>query len=66
MTNRGRKITDFYCNGYAGRRYDLADSRIEAEGHDWIVIRLQSNDVELLSFKHGEKEELLDEWCKRQ
>ncbi len=28
MINVGLRITDFYCNGFAGRRYDLADSII--------------------------------------
>jgi len=38
--NVGKKITDFYCNGFFGRRYDLTDSIIEGEGEDWIVIRI--------------------------
>lgn len=30
MSNIGKKIKNFYCNGFAGRRYDLTDSVIEA------------------------------------
>lgn len=39
MSNVNKKITNFYCNGFFGRRYDLTDVVIEAEGKDWIVIR---------------------------
>lgn len=34
MNNIGRVIKHFNCDGYAGRRYDLENSRIEGEGYD--------------------------------
>ena len=32
MSNIGRVIKDFYCNGFFGREYDLNGSTIIAEG----------------------------------
>jgi len=62
--NIGRVIRNFYCNGYAGRRYDLTDSTIEGEGHDWIVIRIKTGEVSFMSFDNSvEKQELINKWC---
>lgn len=34
MDHAGRIIHDFYCNGYAGSRYDLPGAVIEYDGGD--------------------------------
>tara|TARA_R110002020_G_scaffold29265_13_gene92527 strand:+ start:23 stop:256 length:234 start_codon:yes stop_codon:yes gene_type:complete len=60
--NIGLKITDFYCNGFAGRRYDLTDSIIEAEGRDWIVIRTTEGQSIHLDLKGYDKQEYIDNW----
>ena len=44
--NVGKVITDFFCNGWFGRRYDLEGAVIEAEGKDWILIRIKADDDE--------------------
>lgn len=36
MSNIGKEIRDLFCNGFAGRRYDLTGSIIEAEANDEI------------------------------
>ncbi|MGL4781479.1 MAG: hypothetical protein ACRCXN_11695 [Bacteroidales bacterium] len=63
--NVGRIIKDFYCNGFSGRRYDLTNSVIEAEGNDWIVIRTEEGEPILLVFDkdYHNKQELIDKWC---
>lgn len=67
MNNIGRVIRDFNCDGYAGRRYGLENSRIEGEGYDWIVIRITDGSVEIMSFDHpGEKQMLIDKWCQNE
>lgn len=63
MSNIGRLILDFYCNGFAGRRYDLANSKIESEGHDWMVIRTEENNPVFINFNGWNKQELIDNWC---
>lgn len=50
MSNIGRIIKDFYCNGFAGRRYDLTNAVIEAEGKDWIVLRLENTELVMIEF----------------
>jgi hypothetical protein len=62
MSNIGLKITDFYCNGFAGRRYDLADSIIEAEGEDWVVIRTTEDESIHLDLKGWDKQEYINNW----
>lgn len=62
MSNIGKRITDSYCNGFAGRRYDLCGSLIEAEGFDWIVIRNNSEPI-FINFKQHNKQKLIDTWC---
>ena len=44
MSNIGRTIQDFYCNGFAGRRYDLSGSIIEFEADDYMIIRTESGE----------------------
>lgn len=52
MTNNiGRVITDFFCNGYFGRDYDLEGSIIIAEAPEWIVIRKPSGIIAFASFQ---------------
>lgn len=73
MSNVGRIIQDFYCNGYAGRRYDMAGARIEAEAHDWVIARTRDGDpvyMEFNNYKNGrivpggsDKQYYLDKWC---
>jgi len=62
MDNIGKIIKDFYCNGYAGRRYDLAESVIEAEGKDWIVCRTDKGEVVLMDFDEQNKQTYIDNW----
>ena len=62
MDNIGKIIKDFYCNGYAGRRYDLAESVIEAEGKDWIVCRTDKGKVVLMDFDEQNKQTYIDNW----
>lgn len=65
MSNIGRVITDFYCNGFFGRVYDLDDSRIEAEGHDWVVIRKPDGRPDFAAFDDPEeKAQRIGEWCR--
>ncbi len=60
--NVGKVITDFYCNGKFGRRYDLAGTTIEAEGKDWIVIRTKDS-VDVAHFtSEKEKNEYVYNW----
>lgn len=63
MNNVGKKIKDFYCNGFAGRRYDLEGSTIEAEGQDWIVIRTVNNQPVFMDLTDENKQELIDVWA---
>ena len=53
--NIGKVIKDFYCNGFFGRRYDLENAIIEGEGKDWIVIRIETGDVEIANFNDEEQ-----------
>jgi len=62
MSNIGKTINDFYCNGFAGRRYDLTDSVIEAEGDDWIVVRIDTGDPVFMNLRGWDKQELIDDW----
>lgn len=73
MDNVGRKILDFYCNGFAGRRYDLSGAVIEHEANDYIIIRTEKGEAIMIDFyiwESGEvqgiridKQKLIDEWC---
>lgn len=49
--NVGRTITDFYCQGYFGRDYDLAGSEILAEGDEYLVIRKPNGVVITCNFQ---------------
>ena len=51
MSNVGREIKDFYCNGYFGRRYDLTGARIIAEGDEFLVIKKEDGVVEFCHFQ---------------
>ena len=62
MDNIGKIIKDSYCNGYAGRRYDLAESVIEAEGKDWIVCRTDKEKVIFMDFDEQNKQTYIDNW----
>ena len=62
MNNIGKIIKDSYCNGYAGRRYDLAESIIEAEGKDWIVCRTNEGEVIFMNFDEQDKQTYIDTW----
>ena len=63
MNNTGRVIVNHYCNGFFGRRYDLSGSTIEAEGYDWIVIRLEDGGVAFADVKNSDKQSLIEKWC---
>ena len=62
MENVGKKITDGYCNGFAGRRYDLEGCTIEAEGKDWIVCRHPEGAPIFMDLYGWDKEEYLNRW----
>ena len=62
INNIGLKIEDFYCNGFAGRRYDLSESIIEAEGRDWVVIRTIADEPILLDLRGYDKQEYISKW----
>ena len=62
MENVGKKITDGYCNGFAGRRYDLEESVIEAEGKDWIVCRHSEGQPIFMNLAGFNKQEYIDNW----
>jgi hypothetical protein len=64
MNNIGRKIIDNYCNGFFGREYNLSESIIIGEGHDWIVIKTIYDGNLFADFTNGNKQELIDSWCK--
>lgn len=61
----GRAIQDYYCNGFFGRRYDLAGAIIEAQGNDYMVIRTRDG-VPVFAYFDGhwesKMEELIAEW----
>jgi len=74
--NIGRIIQDFYCNGFAGRRYDLAESKIEFEADDYIIIRTERGEPIFIGFftyvngeiykkgwHYNDKQKMIDEWC---
>jgi hypothetical protein len=66
MSNIGRVIKDFYCNGFAGRRYDLEGGVIEAEAHDWVIVRTVSGSAVCMTFEGclpAEKQNYIDKWC---
>lgn len=64
----GLEITDFYCNGFFGRRYDLSGSIIIRNGSDYITIRDNEGEVHTAYFEKGwqqeEMEEYITNWTK--
>ena len=65
--NIGRIIQSIGCNGFAGRRYDLAGSIIEQEADDYIIIRTETGEPLIVFFdKHDDKQQIIDEWCSDQ
>ena len=64
MDNIGKEIKDFYCNGFAGRRYDLTGSIIEAEGEDWVVIRTDDDEPIFMNLQDSDKQEYVNDWTK--
>jgi len=62
MSNIGKEIKDFYCNGFAGRRYDLTGSIIEAEGNDWVIIRTTEKEPVFINFNGWNKQEYINNW----
>ena len=64
MDNIGKEIKDFYCNGFAGRRYDLTGSIIEAEGEDWVVIRTDEGEPIFMNLQDSDKQEYVNDWTK--
>lgn len=66
MTNIGRILKDFYCNGFFGPDYSLDGAVIIAEGYDFIVVRMQSGKAAFADFCGAwqqKKQELIDKWC---
>ena len=64
MSNIGKEIKDFFCNGFAGRRYDLKGSIIEAEGDDWIVIRTDEGEPIFMNLQEQDKEKYVNDWTR--
>lgn len=62
MNNIGKIIQDFYCNGFAGRRYDLFGSLIESEGQDYIVLRLLNGEPVFIDFSDVEEGKVIQGW----
>lgn len=62
MSNIGKEIKDFFCNGFAGRRYDLTGSIIEAEGEDWIVIRTDEGEPIFMDLQGWDKQDCINNW----
>ncbi len=62
MSTLGKKITDSYCNGFAGRRYDLEGAIIEAEGKDWVIIRSTNDEPIFMDLRGWEKQKNIDKW----
>lgn len=62
----GKVITDFYCNGFFGRRYDLRGSVIVKSGTDFIVIENNDGMESTATFNEGwqrrEMAKLIEEW----
>lgn len=50
MNNIGRIITDFYCNGYFGRTYDLTGSEIIEEADEYIIIKKPNGVIDFANF----------------
>jgi hypothetical protein len=65
MSNIGKEIRDFFCNGFAGRRYDLTGSIIEAESHDWIVIRSTDGEPIFMDLRGWDKQKNIDNWTNK-
>lgn len=42
MSNIGRIIQDSFCNGFAGREYDMYGAVVVAEGENWIVCKKEN------------------------
>ena len=59
MCNIGRKIICDFCNGYFNSTDNLAGSRIESEGYDWIVIRKPNGSCEFENFTDYEQKQKL-------
>lgn len=51
MSNIGRTIQDFYCNGFFGRDYDLGGATIVGEGEEWLVVKKVDGMVVFGSFQ---------------
>jgi hypothetical protein len=51
MENIGRIINDSYCNGFAGRVYDMDGAIIIAEGDAWIVCKKTNGLHVMLDFQ---------------
>ena len=61
------KITNDYCNGFFGRRWDLYGAKIEAIGEDWVVIRFSSDETAFASFKNKkERKDYIKQWTIKQ
>ena len=55
-----------YCNGYFGRD-SYEPKRIEALGHDWVVVREEEGFPNFARFNSSETmEKLLAEWAKEE
>jgi len=64
MNNIGRIIKDDYCNGYGDYDYGLADSSIEQEAYDYIILRREDRQPVFIRFgEDDDKQELIDKWC---
>jgi hypothetical protein len=62
MSNIGKIIRSFHCNGFAGGCCDLDGSVITSEENDYIVIRTPKNEPILINFMGWDKQKYIDEW----
>ncbi len=66
MNNIGRIITDFYCNGYFGRTYDLTWSEIIEEADEYIIIKKPNGVIDFANFQHydwNDNNEVCNVYC---
>lgn len=64
----GQVLTDFYCDGFFGRRYDLSGCIIIQSGTDFITIRDNDGEESTATFAEGwqrrDMAKLIEEWTK--
>lgn len=65
MSNVGKTIKDFFCNGFFGSEYDLAGAIILLENDSQLVVITTNGVFRIAQFHEGwvaGKQKLIDEW----